>query len=109
MYAHLVRYEVGESANAEQFVDQVLAQFDAMQSEIPGMLGSFLLTRRDEGEALEITLWEKEADTVGIEEHVRGRPAIAGGAREVMTGRRSDVGGTPLWDVWQGRQEFKST
>ena len=108
MYAHLVRYQASERGSAAQFVDEVLRQFDAMQDDLAGMIGSFLITRRDEGEALEITLFATEEDARGVEEHVRARPAPEGGTREVMAGHRSDVGGTELWDVWQGKQHFKT-
>ncbi len=108
MFAHLVRYEVGQAENAESFIDEVLAQFDAFQAELPHMIGSFLLTRRAEGEALEITLWATEEDAREVETLVRGRVAPTAGAREVVIGRRGDLSGASLWDVWQGRQEFKS-
>ncbi len=107
MFAHLVRYEVGQAENAEAFIDEVLARFDAMQDDVPGMVGSFLLTRRDDGEALQITLWATEEDVQAVDALFEG-PAPEQGAREVVTGRRSDVAAAPLWDVWQGKQAFKT-
>ena len=108
MFAHLVRYEVGQAENAESFVDQVMAGFDAMQHDIPGLVGSFLLTRREDGEALQITLWDTEENARGAEAAVCSGPAPDTGAREVVTGRRADIAGTAIWDVWQGRQEFRT-
>ena len=108
MYAHLVRYEVAHSDNAESFIDEVMAQFNAMQHEVAGLVGSFLLTRRDDGEALQITFWDSEDDARSAEAVVCGEPAPDTGIREVVTGRRAEVAAGSIWDVWQGHQAFKS-
>ena len=102
MFAHLVRYEVGHSDNAEAFVDEVMAQFDAMQHDVPGLVGSFLLTRREDGEALQITYWDSEEEARDAADLVSARPAPETGAREVVTGRRAEGAGASIWDVWQG-------
>ena len=115
MYARLVRYEVGQPENAESFIDAVMGRFDAIQHEVPDLLGSFLLTRRDDGEALEITLWE----TAEAAHAAAGVLDAAGvpdtGAREVVVARRGDTRATAddassveLWDVWQGEQKWKA-
>ena len=116
MFARLVRYEVGQPQNAESFIDEVVRRFDAIQQqEFPGMLGSFLLTRRAEGEALELTLWEKEeaANEAATLLDAAGAPDT--GAREIVTGRRPETAATAvdastlaLWEVWQGRQEWRT-
>ncbi len=115
MYARLVRYEVGQPENAEGFIDAIMRRFDGMQHALPDMLGSFLLTRRDDGEALEITLWEtaEAAQAAAATLDAGGVPET--GAREVVVSRRGDTRATAddassveLWDVWQGEQKWKA-
>ena len=116
MFARLVRYEVGQPENAEGFIDEVMRRFDAIQESCPsGMLGSFLFTRRPEGEALEVTLWEEEESAYEASAIFDAAGAPDTGAREVVTGRRADTAATAvdtsagaLWEVWQGRQEWKT-
>ena len=108
MYARLVRYEVGQPENAESFVEEVLRQFDGMQGQLDGMCGSFLLTRPDEGEAIELTLWSSADAAEAAEERLQSVAAPDTGARELVSGRRGAAGEPTLWQVWQGRQEYKS-
>jgi hypothetical protein len=108
VFAQLVRYEVGQAANAEPFVDAVMAEFDGLQAELPALCGSFLLTRRDDGEALALLLWDSEDDAAAAANYFMRTPAPDTGAREVVTGRRPDRASTEIWDVWQGRQLFKT-
>lgn len=116
VFARLVRYEVGQPQNAEGFIDEVMRRFDSIQESCPsGMVGSFLFTRRDEGEALEVTLWEKEEFVNDAATLLDAAPAPETGAREVVTGRRADTSATAvetssqaLWEVWQGRQEWRA-
>jgi hypothetical protein len=108
MYAQLVRYEVGQAENAERFVDAVMAEFDSLQDELPLLQGSFLLTRRDEGEALALLLWESEEHAAVGADFFGRTSAPDTGAREVVTGRRPGRTSTETWDVWQGRQLFKT-
>ena len=108
MFAQLVRYEVGQAENAEQFVDAVMSEFDGLQDELPLLQGSFLLTRRDDGEALALLLWESEDDAGAGADYFARTPAPDTGAREVVIGRRPDRASTEIWDVWQGRQLFKT-
>ncbi len=108
MYARIVRYEVGQPENAESFIDEVRQQFDAMQHELPGMCGSFLITRAGDGEALEVTLWRTEEDAHEADAFFEARRSPDTGAREIMMGRRAVDSASPLWDVWQGRQEWRT-
>ena len=107
MFAHVVRYEVGRQENAAEFVDEVMAEFDRMQSELPG-IGSLLLTRRDDGEALQIVLFDTEEDANAAEPLLQGLRAPDTGAREVVTGRRPDQIGGALWKAWQGRWNLRT-
>ena len=108
MVAHVVRYEVGQPENAESFVDEALAQFDSLQSQLPGLCGSFLLTRRDEGEAMGLLLFQTADDAQGALTHFEDLPAPDAGARELWAGRRAEEIPSAVWDVWQGRQDYKS-
>jgi hypothetical protein len=108
MVAHVVRYEVGRPENAESFVDQALAQFDALQARIPNLRGSFLLTRRAEGEALALFLFDTPDEADSAAAHFEDLPAPDTGAREVWAGRRVEEIPTATWDVWQGRQEYRT-
>jgi hypothetical protein len=103
-----LRYEVGQAENAEPFIEEVLAQFDLMQSELPELAGSFLATRKGAGEAIALLLWENEDDAGALDAFLKHWPAPETGAREVMMGRRAVEDPTPLWGVWQGRQQLKT-
>jgi hypothetical protein len=107
VFAHIVRYEVGREENATSFVDEVIARFDAMQDELPSALGSLLLTRRDDGEALQIVFFNTEDEALDAEDFFHTIPAPDTGAREVVTGRRPDALG-PLWRAWQGRWNVRT-
>lgn len=108
MYAHVVRYEVGSAENAASFIDEVSDLFDQMQGELPpSALGSLLLTRREGGEAEQIVLFNTEEEALEAEDFFHTIPAPASGAREVVTGRRSDALG-PLWRAWQGRWNLRA-
>jgi hypothetical protein len=108
MVAHVIRYEVGRPEHAESFVDEALAQFDSLQAELPGLQGSFLLTRRDDGEAIGFLLFGSEQEATDAVDHLNGLPAPESGARELWTGRRAKEIPAGCWDVWQGRQEYRS-
>jgi hypothetical protein len=108
MVAHVIRYEVGSADNAESFVDEALAQFDALQTELPGLQGSFLLTRRDDGEAIGFLLFNSEEDASDAVGYLDGLGAPESGARELWTGRRAEEVPAAVWDVWQGRQEYRT-
>ncbi len=107
VFAHIVRYEVGREENAGPFVDEVIARFDQMQDQLPSALGSLLLTRRDDGEALQIVFFNTEDDALAAEDFFHAIPAPDTGAREVVTGRRPDALG-PLWRAWQGRWNLRA-
>src|SRR5919204_5640022 len=109
MVAHVVRYEVGRPEQAESFVDEALAQFDSLQSELPGLQGSFLLTRRDDGEAIGFLLFASEEDANDAVDHLNRIAAPESGARELWTGRRAEGVPAGVWDVWQGRQEYQTS
>jgi hypothetical protein len=108
VFAHVVRYEVGREENAEVFVDEVIQAFDSLQDEVPGMIGSLLLTRGEDGEALQIAFFETEDDAIAAEDAFHAQAAPDTGAREVVTGRRPDAIGRPLWKAWQGRWEIRT-
>ncbi len=109
MVAHVIRYEVGSPEHAESFVDDALAQFDSLQSELPGLQGSFLLTRRDEGEAIGFLLFNSEEEASEAAAHLDGVGAPDAGVRELWTGRRPEETPSGVWDVWQGRQEYRTS
>jgi hypothetical protein len=108
MVAHVIRYEAGRAENAESFVDEALAQFDSLQNELPGLQGSFLLTRRDDGEAIGLLLFASEDDAAAAASRLNGLPAPESGARELWTGRRGQEEPSGVWTVWQGRQDYRS-
>ena len=108
MVAHVIRYEVGRREHAESFVDEALAQFDTLQSELPGLQGSFLLTRRDDGEAIGFLLFASEDEANEAVAYLGDIGAPDSGARELWTGRRAEEVPSAAWDVWQGRQEYRS-
>ena len=108
MVAHVVRYEVGQPENAESFVDAALAQFDSLQSQLPGLQGSFLLTRRDDGEAIGFLLFASEEEAADAAAYLNDVAAPEAGAREIWTGRRAEEVTTVAWNVWQGRQEYRT-
>ena len=108
VFAHVVRYEVGREENAQTFIDEVVRTFDAMQDEIPGMIGSLLLTRAEDGEALQLAFFASEQDALEAEQSFHNQPAPDTGAREVVTGRRPDAIGRPLWKAWQGRWDVRT-
>lgn len=103
MFAHVVRYEVGRDENAEAFVGEVVRGFDSMPHDLPGLIGSLLLTREADGEAIQLLLFESEEAAAAAEDRLLAQPAPDSGAREVVTGRRPDSLGRPLWKAWQGR------
>jgi hypothetical protein len=108
VFAHVIRYEVGREENAESFVDEVIELFDQIQDQLPSSaLGSILLTRREDGEAEQIVLFNTEEDANEAEDFFHTIPAPASGAREVVTGRRPDAIG-PLWRAWQGRWNVRA-
>jgi hypothetical protein len=108
VYAHIVRYEVGREENAEPFVDEVLRSFDVMQDDLPNAIGSLLLTRPEDGEVLQIFLFDTEEDADEAEGFFQSLPAPATGAREVVTGRRESSLGRPVWHAWQGRWNLRT-
>lgn len=108
MYAHVVRFEVGREENAEAFVDEVMRAFDGMQEELPSALGSLLLTRPEDGEALQIVFFETEEQADDAEGFFANLPAPDTGAREVVTGRRPNGLGRALWHAWQGRWNLRT-
>jgi hypothetical protein len=108
VFAHVVRYEVGRDENAEPFVDEVLHAFDGMQADLPGALGSLLLTRPEDGEALQIVLFANAEDAADAEGFLQSLPAPDTGAREVVTGRRPNSLGSPIWNAWQGRWNVRT-
>jgi hypothetical protein len=108
MVAHVIRYEAGTAENAESFVDDALAQFDGLQSELPGLQGSFLLTRRDDGEAIGFLLFNSEDEASEAAAYLDGVAAPEAGARELWAGRRAEEVPSAAWDVWQGRQEYRT-
>ncbi len=108
MVAHVIRYTVGSPKHAESFVDEALAQFDSLQSELPGLQGSFLLTRRADGEAIGFLLFASEEEAADAIGYLEGLGAPDSGARELWTGRRGEEVPDGVWDVWQGRQEYRS-
>ena len=108
MVAHVIRFEVGNPDNAEAFVDFVRSQFDGLQDQLPGMAGSFLLTRRDEGEALAFFLFPTELEAGQAADALEALPAPETGARELWTGRRAEAVPSAVWEVWQGRQDYRT-
>jgi hypothetical protein len=108
MVAHVIRYEVGRAEQAESFVDDALAQFDSLQSDLPGLQGSFLLTRRDDGEAIGFLLFNSEEEASEGAAYLDGLAAPESGARELWTGRRAEEVPSLAWTVWQGRQEYRT-
>ena len=108
MVAHVIRYEVGSAEHAESFVDDALAQFDSIQGELPGLQGSFLLTKRDDGEAIGFLLFASEEDASEAVSYLDGVGAPDSGARELWPGRRAEEATSSVWDVWQGRQEYRT-
>jgi hypothetical protein len=108
MVAHVIRYEVGSPERAESFVDEALAQFDSLQGELPGLQGSFLLTRRDDGEAIGFLLFASGEEAADAVAYLDGVGAPDSGARELWTGRRGEGVPDGVWDVWQGRQEYRT-
>ena len=89
-------------------MDEVIELFDQIQDQLPSSaLGSILLTRRDDGEAEQIVLFDTEEDALEAEDFFHTIPAPASGAREVVTGRRPDAIG-PLWRAWQGRWNLRA-
>jgi hypothetical protein len=109
MVAHVIRYEVGSPDHAEAFVDEALAQFDSLQSELSGLQGSFLLTRRDEGEAIGFLFFNSEEEASEAVSYLEGVGAPDSGARELWAGRRAEEVPSAVWDVWQGRQEYRTS
>jgi hypothetical protein len=108
VYAHVIRYEVGHADNAEPFVAAVRAQFDALQGQLERLLGSFLITRDAEGEAIALLFWETPEDAIALQDVLAAHPAPETGAREILMGRRPVEDATPVWDVWQGVQRWKT-
>ena len=108
MVAHVIRYEVGMPENAEAFVDFVRAQFDSLQDQLPGLVGSFLLTRREEGEALALFFFPTELEAGQTAPQLEALPAPETGAREIWTGRRAEEVPSAVWEVWQGKQEYRT-
>jgi hypothetical protein len=108
VFAHVIRYEVGREENAEPFVDEVMRGFDGMQNDLPNAIGSLLLTRPEDGEALQIVLFASEEDAVDAEPFFQELPAPDTGAREIVTGRRPDALGRPLWRAWQGHWNLRT-
>ena len=109
MFAHVIRYEVGREENAGPFVDEVVRGFDGMQDQLPdGAVGSLLLTRPEDGEALQLVFFASEEDALAAEDFFHSLPAPDTGAREVVTGRRPDAIGRPLWHAWQGRWNLRT-
>ena len=108
MFAHVVRYEVGQQENAESFVDEVVRAFDAAPQDVPGLVGSLLLTRSGDGEAIQLLLFDSEDAALAAEERLLAQPAPDAGAREVVTGRRPDSIGRPLWKAWQGKWALRA-
>src|SRR5919201_6115512 len=98
MVAHVVRYEVGRPEQAESFVDEALAQFDSLQSDLPGLQGSFLLTRRDDGEAIGFLLFNSEEEASEGAAYLDGLAAPESGGRELWTGRRAEEVPSIVWD-----------
>ena len=107
MFALVVRYEVGQPENAETFVDEVVRAFDA-NGEVPGMIGSLLLTRPEDGEALQFLLFETAEAADAAENKVLEWPVPQTGARELVRGRRADLVGYPHWEAWQGRWNVRT-
>jgi hypothetical protein len=108
LFARVVRYEVGQAENAGQFIHEVREQFDTMPDDLDGLAGAFLLARPEEGEALEITLWERPEDAAAADPVLLERAAPDTGAREVVTGRRADETASALWAVFQGKVALKT-
>jgi hypothetical protein len=108
MVAHVTRYQVGSPEHAESFVDDALAQFDSLQRELPGLQGSFLLTRRDDGEAIGFLLFASGEEADEAVSYLGGVAAPDAGARELWTGRGAEELPSGAWDVWQGRQDCRS-
>ena len=108
MFAHVVRFEVGREENAETFVDEVMRAFDGMQDDLPQAVGSLLLTRPEDGEAVQIVLFDNEEDANDAEGFLQNLPAPDSGAREVVTGRRPNALGRPVWRAWQGRWNLRT-
>jgi hypothetical protein len=102
VFALVVRYEVGRPENAELFVDEVIRGFD-QNGDVPEAIGSLLLTRPEDGEALQLFLFETAEAADDAEAQIRSWPTPQTGAREVVRGRRADVVGHPHWEAWQGR------
>ena len=106
MFARVVRYEAGREEVADQFIDQVLDHFDAMEREIDGIRAAFLITRRSDGEAIEVTFWDSEQASGAADEFLEARGGPESGATEVMTGRwqvltgrRPDASPSLVWEV----------
>jgi hypothetical protein len=108
VFAHVVRYEVGRQENAEAFVDEVIRGFGAAPPDVPGLVGSLLLTREADGEAIQLLLFESEEAALAAEDRLLAQPAPDTGAREVVTGRRPDSLGGPLWKAWQGQWSVRT-
>ena len=91
------------------FVDEVTRAFDAMQDALPdGAVGSLLLTRPEDGEALQLVFFATEDEALAAEGFFHALPAPNTGAREIVTGRRPDAIGRPLWRAWQGRWNLRT-
>lgn len=103
----MLRYEVGRQENAEAFVAEVVREFDTL-GEVPGSIGSLLFTRGEDGEALQLLLFDTEEAAKAGEEDVLTRPVPETGAREIVTGRRADTLGGPLWKAWQGHWHVRT-
>jgi hypothetical protein len=107
VFALVVRYVVGRQENAELFVEEVIRGFD-QNGDVPGVIGSLLLTRAEDGEALQLLLFETAEAATAAEAHIRSWPTPQTGAREVVRGRRADVVGHPHWEAWQGRWNVRA-
>lgn len=107
MFALVVRYEVGRPENAELFVEEVIRGFD-QNGDVPGAIGSLLLTRPEDGEALQLFLFETAEAADDAEPQILSWPTPETGAREVVRGRRADLAGHPHWEAWQGRWNVRT-
>jgi hypothetical protein len=107
VFALVVRYEVGRPENAEAFVEEVVRSFDG-NGDVPELIGSLLLTRPEDGEALQLLLFETAEAADAAEQHVQSWPVPEAGAREVVRGRRADLAGYPHWEAWQGRWSLRT-
>jgi hypothetical protein len=108
VFAHVVRPEVGREKNAESFVDEVMRAFDGVQADLSNAIGSLMLTRPEDGEALQIFLFDTEEDADDAEGFLQSIPAPDSGAREIVTGRRPNALGRSLWHAWQGRWNLRT-